>query len=38
VCLFLVGDGAVRTISATATPSLVCRLGDVRDGMPVALP
>ena len=38
VCLFLVGDGSVRQISGTVTPSLVVRLGDVRDGVPVALP
>ena len=36
--VFLVGDGAVRQISTTATPSLVCRLGDARDGVAVALP
>jgi prepilin-type N-terminal cleavage/methylation domain-containing protein len=38
VCLFLVGDGAVRTISVTTTPLIVCRLGDCRDGVSVSLP
>ena len=38
VCQFLVGDGAVRAVSVTTTPVLVCRLGDVQDGVSVALP
>lgn len=38
VCLFLLGDGSVRPISGNTTPSLVVRLGDVQDGVPVALP
>lgn len=38
VCQFLVGDGAVRSVSVTTTPLIVCRLGDCRDGVSVALP
>jgi len=38
ICQFLVGDGAVRSISVTTAPLLVCRLGDCRDGVSVALP
>jgi len=38
VCNFLIGDGAVRTLSAATAPLLVCRLIDVDDGNSVALP
>jgi len=38
ICHFLVGDGSVRSISVTVTPLVVCRLGDARDGVSVALP
>ena len=38
VCHFLLGDGSVRPVSATASPLVVCRLGDCRDGVSVALP
>ncbi|MGL4944462.1 MAG: DUF1559 domain-containing protein [Thermoguttaceae bacterium] len=38
ICQFLVGDGSVRAVSVTANPTLVCRFGDVKDGVAVSLP
>ena len=38
VCQFLLGDGSVRAVAATADKLLVCRFGDVMDGVPVSLP
>jgi hypothetical protein len=38
ICNFMLGDGAVRTLSASTLPLLVCRLIDARDGNPVSLP
>ncbi|MGL4944461.1 MAG: DUF1559 domain-containing protein [Thermoguttaceae bacterium] len=38
VCHFLIGDGAVRAISVTANPFIVCQLGDCRDGTSVSIP
>ena len=38
VCLFVGADGAVLTIETNVTPEIVCRLGDVRDGVVFAMP
>jgi len=39
VCMFLIGDGSVRSFSNTTSPEGVLRpLADVADGQPVALP
>ena len=38
ICMFLVGDGSTRAIAVTAQPEIVCRLGDVSDGMAFDMP
>jgi len=38
VCNFLIGDGAVRGLSPSTLPLLVCRLVDTKDGNAVSLP
>jgi hypothetical protein len=35
---FLIGDGAVRSLTASTLPLLLCRLVDTKDGNAVALP
>ena len=38
ICNFALGDGAVRTVSATTNPEILRYLGDCRDGNTPALP
>ena len=38
VCLFLVADGSVRAFATSTQPEIVCRLGDVQDGMAFDIP
>ena len=38
VCNFLIADGAVRSMSASALPLLVCQLVDTQDGNSISLP
>jgi prepilin-type N-terminal cleavage/methylation domain-containing protein len=38
VCNFVVGDGAVRSISSTTANDILRYLGDARDGNPVSVP
>ena len=38
ICHFLIGDGAVRSISVTTDPNLLIHLGIVNDGRAVSLP
>lgn len=38
VCMFLVADGSVRSVSVTTSPLPLCRMGVVNDGVPVSLP
>lgn len=38
VCIFLIGDGSVRSVSATTSVGTLAALGCVNDGVAVALP
>ena len=38
ICNFAIGDGSVRSVSATTNPEILRYLGDGRDGNTVALP
>jgi hypothetical protein len=38
VCNFLIGDGAVRTVSNTTPHAVLRNLADVNDGNAVSLP